>query len=77
MSNQNSLCFGNFSKFPVFSLTGIMFLPFSVFPVQWGPCIFSNDCQRTCRGTPRTLVVWLGRDGGGFGRGSECALTTF
>ena len=34
-----SLCFDKISKFPVFSLTGIFFWPFSVFPVPWVPCL--------------------------------------
>ena len=42
LSKPNSLCFGNISKFPVFSLTGNFFWSFSLFSLCSGYPVYSN-----------------------------------
>ena len=64
----NSLCFDKISKFPVFSLSGIFFCHFPVFPVPWVPC---------CRWvTGNTLEVpWVGGTAGGVGTDNGSVVT--
>ena len=74
-----SLCFGNISKFPVFSLTGNFFLPFSLCS-GYPACLFFNILLKPNLGrypfprlsTPPLLSLpfkWVVGGGGGYGEG--------
>ena len=45
LSKPNSLCFGKISKFPVFSLTGNIFWPFSLFSLCRGYAVLYNKLR--------------------------------
>ena len=85
VSKPNSLCFGNISKFPMFSLTGNLFCHFSLFSLCSGypACLFFNIVLKPSPylgryafprlSTPPPLLSlsfkWLVGGGGGYGGG--------
>ena len=62
------LCFGQISKFPVFSLTGILF---AIFPVQWVPWYKGPDVLEERPG--ERITIW---SNGGLSQNlTRCYLT--